>query len=77
LLVSSQRATESAELAYESKQRLGLKVNTDKTKIMVFRKGGYFSSRENWYLGEQIIEIDGKYKYLDSNFSTLLSPVIT
>ena len=40
---------------------------------MVFRKGGHLSSRENWYLGEQTIEIVGKYKYLGFNFSTMLS----
>ena len=45
----------------------------DKTKIMVFCKGGHLSSRENWYLGEQTIEIVGKYKYLGFNFSTMLS----
>ena len=39
-------------LLYESSQRLGLKVNTDKTKIMVFSKGGHLTSRESRYLGE-------------------------
>ena len=40
---------------------------------MVFCKGGHLSSRENWYLGEQTIEIVGKYKYLGFNFLTMLS----
>ena len=40
---------------------------------MVFHKGGHLSSRENWYLGEQIFEIVGKCKYLGFNFSTMLS----
>ena len=35
------------KLLYESSQRLGLKVNTDKTRIMVFCKGGHLSSRKN------------------------------
>ena len=48
-------------------------VNTDKTKIIVFYKGCHLSSRENWYLGEQTIEIVGKYKDLGFNFSTILS----
>ena len=60
-------------LLYESSQILGLKINTGKTKIMVFRKGGHLSSRENWYLVEQTIEIVSKYKYLGFNFSTMLS----
>ena len=60
-------------LLYESSRRLGLKVNTDKTKITVFRKRGHLSSRENWYFGEQTTEIVGKYKYLGFNFSTMLN----
>ena len=74
LLSSTVRGLQNQlNLLYESSRRLGLKVNTDKTKIMVFRKGGHLSSRENWYLGEQTIEIVGKYKYLGFNFSTMLS----
>ena len=57
----------------KSSRRLGLKVNIDNTKIMVFRKGGHLSSRENWYLGEQKFETVGKYKYRGFNYSTMLS----
>ena len=74
LLPSTVRGLQNQlNLLCESSQRLGLKINIDKTKIMVFRKGGHLSSRENWYLGEQTIEIVGKYKYLGFNFSTMLS----
>lgn len=60
-------------LLYEASRRLGLKVNTDKTKIVVFRKGGYLGAREKWYLGDRKLEVVGKYKYLGLNFSTMLS----
>ena len=35
------------KLLYKSSQRLGLKVNTDKSRIMVSCKGGHLSSRKN------------------------------
>ena len=60
-------------LLYESSRRLGLKVNTDKIKIIVFHKGGHLTSRESWYLREQKLEVVCKYKYLGLNFFTLLS----
>ena len=42
-------------LLYEYCQSWGLKVNTEKTKIMVFRKGGKLKSIENWeYNGTQL-----------------------
>ena len=72
LLSSTVRSLQNQlNLLYESSRRLDQKVITDKTKIMVFRKGGHLSSRENWYLGEQTIEIVGKYKYLGFNFSKM------
>ena len=74
LLSSTVRGLQNQQnLLYESSRRLGLEVNTDKSKIMVFRKEGHLSSRENWYLGEQTTEIVGKYKYLGFSFSTILS----
>eukprot|EP00916_Digyalum_oweni_P017671 GHVL01029026.1.p1 GENE.GHVL01029026.1~~GHVL01029026.1.p1 ORF type:complete len:175 (-),score=5.84 GHVL01029026.1:326-850(-) len=60
-------------LLFESSQRLGLKVNTEKTKVVVFRKGGHLSAREKWTLGNEKVEVVGKYKYLGLNFSTMLS----
>ena len=58
---------------HESSQRMGLKVNVDKTKIVVFRQGGHLGAREVWHLGGDYIEVVGKYKYLGLNFSTMLS----
>lgn len=60
-------------LLHQSTQRLGLKINTDKTKIVVFRKGGHLGVREVWHIGGEKIEVVGKYKYLGLTFSTMIS----
>ena len=57
----------------ESSQKLGLKVSTEKTKIVVFRKGGHLGVGEQWHLDGKNIEVVGKYKYLGLNLSTMLS----
>ena len=33
-------------------KRLGLTVNLDKSKVMVFRKGGYLAAKERWFWGD-------------------------
>ena len=50
-----------------------LTVNIDKTKIMVFRKGGHLGQRERWFLDGQRIEVVNSYCYLGFNFTTMLS----
>ena len=52
---------------------LKLKVNKTKTKIMVFRKGGFLGAKEKWYFEEEELEVVNKYCYLGFNFSTKLS----
>ena len=52
---------------------LSLKVNADKTKIMVFRKGGHHAKGEKWFLEGTKLEIVNKYKYLGFVFTTRLS----
>ena len=52
---------------------LGLTVNLEKTKIMVFRKGGYLSRREKWFLKGRNIEVVNSYKYLGFTFTTKMS----
>ena len=59
-------------LLYESSRRLGLKINTDKTKIMVFRKGGHLYSRENWYSGENVLRQLASINTLVSTFRQCL-----
>ena len=52
---------------------LCLKVNVDKTKIMVFRKGGHLAKGEKWQLDGTNLEVVNKYKYLGFIFTTRLS----
>jgi Reverse transcriptase (RNA-dependent DNA polymerase) len=74
LLSSTVRGLQNQlNLLHEASQRLGLKVNTGKTKIMVFRKGGHLAASETWHLGDENLEVVGRYKYLGLNFSTMLS----
>jgi len=58
---------------YEAALRARLSVNTDKTKVVVFRNGGYLAEREVWYYGREKLEVVGSYKYLGLVFSTRLS----
>jgi hypothetical protein len=50
-----------------------LKVNVEKTKIMVFRKGGFLGKRERWSFNNQTVEVVNKYNYLGYTFTTQLS----
>ena len=52
---------------------LGLRVNKNKTKIMVFRKGGYLGARERWFFDGRQIEVVNSYCYLGFTFTTMLS----
>ena len=52
---------------------LGLKVNREKTKIMVFRKGGFLGEREKWYYDGERLEVVNSYCYLGFTFTTMLS----
>ena len=51
---------------------LGLCVNTEKTKIMVFRRGGHLSRGEQWHIGNRRLEVVNRYKYLSNLFTTKL-----
>ena len=57
--------------------RLELRVNMDKTKIVVFRKGGYLGAREKWYYGTSAVSVVNAYKYLGLFVSTKLSFTFT
>ena len=61
------------DLLKRGAERLGLVVNLDKTKVMVFRKGGYLGRLEKWFFGEERIEVVNKYKYLGYTLTTKLS----
>ena len=57
----------------KSSKALGLKVNLNKTKVMVFRKGGHLSKHEKWFYNGEQLEIVNSYKYLGFTLSTRLS----
>ena len=57
----------------QASDSLGLKVNTQKTKIMVFRKGGHLSRHEKWFYKGKQIEVVNSYRYLRFMLTTKLS----
>ena len=57
----------------EQSTRLGVKVNLEKTKIIVFRKGGFLSKFEKWFYGGHPVEVVNKYVYLGFEFTTKMS----
>ena len=50
-----------------------LKINIEKTKVMVFRKGGHLGEKEVWYLGGQKLHVVNNNTYLGYTFTTMLS----
>ena len=48
----------------------GLRVNIQKTKCMVFRRGGKLAAAEKWHYQQQNIEIVNTFRYLGIWFST-------
>ena len=52
---------------------IGLIVNRDKTKVMVFRNGGFLAANERWNLGGDRLEVVPEYRYLGTMFTTKLS----
>ena len=54
----------------EVANRLGLLVNLEKTKIVVFRNGGYLSRAERWCYGSELVSVASAYKYRGLKFTT-------
>ena len=52
---------------------LELKVNMNKSNIIVFRKGGYLGARERWTYSGVVLPVVNVYKYLGIYFTTRLS----
>ena len=52
---------------------LFLGINTDKTKIMVFRKGGFWGSHEKWNLEGKNLEVVNEYTYFGYTFASKMS----
>ena len=47
-----------------------IKLNTDKTKIVVFRKGGKLSIKDKWYYDGKELEVVKHFLYLGAVFSS-------
>ena len=75
ILVSdtAQGLQQKLNILEQQSKRLGVKVNLDKTKIIVFRKGGFLSKYERWFYGGHPIEVVNKYVYLGFEFTTRMS----
>ena len=74
LLSSTPRGLQKQINNLENASRtLGLTVNLEKTKVMVFRKGGFLSKYEKWTYAEQSLEVVNQYKYLGFTLTTRLS----
>jgi hypothetical protein len=56
-----------------SSRQLGLTVNMDKSKVIIFRNGGYIAAREKWFYNGTKLEVVNQYKYLGIIFSTGLT----
>ena len=50
-----------------------LSINTEKSKVMVFRKGGFLGKNEKWFLEGNEVEVVNSYTYLSYTFTTKLS----
>ena len=52
---------------------LGLKINLAKTKVVVFRRGGFWGQREFWTIRGERVQVLNSYKYLGYPLTTKLS----
>jgi hypothetical protein len=50
--------------------RNGLTINKEKTKEVIFRKGGRISTQDKVYLGNYPLQISNQYKYFGITFQT-------
>ena len=57
-------------ILYTFSEHAGLKINLDKTNIVVFRRGGRLARNEKWYLNDEPITTVNTYKYLGVIFSS-------
>ena len=64
---------QSLQILEETSDRLGLTVNLEKTKVMVYRKGGYLSARESWVYKGRKLDIVNSFRYLGYTLTTKLS----
>lgn len=58
---------------HEMCNQLGVTINIDKSKIMVFRKGGFLSKHEQWSINDEKIDVVNSYVYLGFTFTTSMN----
>lgn len=54
-------------------QKLESEINCSKTKVVVFRKGGFGEKWEKWFLGEMFLEVVNSYVYFGLTFTATMS----
>ena len=57
--------------------KLGLIINTDKSKVVVYRMGGHLSKYEKWSVGGIPLQVVSEYRYLGNILSTKLCTNVT
>ena len=67
------RLQKEMDVLKEFADNLYMTVNLTKTKIVIFRKGGFISAKEVCWCGANTIEDVNRYKYLGLHFTTKLS----
>lgn len=70
LYTSRESLQEGLNILHDYCDRWKLTVNTDKSKVMIFRKGGRLSNQDKWYYGGELLEIVKEFTYLGIVFST-------
>ena len=68
--IGLQTQINNLKMAAES---LGLVVNLQKSRIMVYRKGGFLGKQERCFFGNEQMEVVNNYKYLGYTMTTKLS----
>ena len=58
---------------YSSATKLGLTVNLERTKVVVFRNGDYMANHEKWFLGSNEQQATSEVRDFSLVFSTKLS----
>ena len=70
LAPSRESLQDGLNILHDYCDRWKLTVNTDKSKVMIFRKGGRLSKLDKWYYGDEELEIVKEFTYLGIVFST-------
>ena len=45
---------------FAAAERLCLTMNLDESKVIVFRKGGFLTAKEKWFLGGAVLDVVNK-----------------